>query len=134
MLEEFYTHVDPEELKKLRNTIDVELFNDIEYIDLNIELVVKIVNEYPLETLTDEELKKVDLILYTSINSDNYIDSIKRAKDIILTTDGSINYFIDDDNESLKIKIESYNRFSKNNIIKIPKEKDISIRRDILSF
>lgn len=134
VLEEFYTHVDPEELKKLRNTIDVELFNDIEYIDLNIELVVKIVNEYPLETLTDEELKKVDLILYTSINSDNYIDSIKRAKDIILTTDGSINYFIDDDNESLKIKIESYNRFSKNNIIKIPKEKDISIRRDILSF
>lgn len=134
VLEEFYTHVDVEDLKRLRNTIDVELYDDIEYVDLNIELVAKIMNEYPIESLTEEELKKLDLISYNPVNSDNYISSIQTAKDIILTNNGSMNYFIDDNSENLKIKIESYKRFSENNSIKIQKEKDISIKRDILSF
>ncbi len=134
VLEEFYTHVDTEDLKKLRNTIDVELFNEIEYVDLDIELVVKIINEYPIDTLTEDELKKLDLISSNPVNSDNYIKSIQTAKDIILTTDGSMNYFLDNNTDSLKIKIEAYKRFSINNSIKVQKEKDISIKRDILSF
>lgn len=134
VLEEFYTHVDVEDLKRLRNTIDVELFNDIEYIDLNIDLVAKIINEYPINSLTDEELKKLDLISCDPVNSDNYLNAIQTAKDIILTTDGSLNYFLDDNIDNLKIKIESYKRFSETDSIKIQKEKDISIKRDILSF
>ena len=43
VLEEFYTHVDVDELKKLRNTIDNELFSNIEYVNLDIELVAKII-------------------------------------------------------------------------------------------
>jgi len=134
VLEEFYTHVDVEDLKRLRNTIDVELFDDIEYIDLNIELVAKIVNEYPMESLTEDELRKLDLISYNPVNSDNYISSIQIAKDIILTKDGSLNYFMDSDSDSLKIKVETYKRFCNNDSIMIQKEKDISITRDILSF
>lgn len=134
VLEEFYTHVDVEDLKRLRNTIDVELFDDIEYVDLNIDLVAKIINEYPMDSLTEDELKTLDLISYNPVNSDNYISSIQTAKDIILTTDGGLNYFMDNNSDSLKIKLETYKRFNENNSIKIQKEKDISIKRDILSF
>lgn len=134
VLEEFYTHVDVEDLKRLRNTIDMELFEDIEYIELDIDLIAKIMNEYPIESLTDEELKKLDLILNDPINSDNYISAIQTAKDKILIADGSMNYFIDNNIDNLKIKIESYKRFSEDNTIKIQKGKDISIRRDILFF
>lgn len=134
VLEEFYTHVDVEDLKRLRSTIDIELFDSIEYVDLNIDLVVKIINEFPIDSLTEEELKTLDLISSNSVNSDNYLSSIKIAKDLILTTDGSMNYFLDDDVDRLKIKIESFKRFSENNYIKIQREKDVSIQRDILSF
>lgn len=110
------------------------MFTEIEYVDLNIEFVVKILNEYPLSSLNEDELKKLDLILCDSINADNYISLIRTAKDIILTTNGNMNYFIDNNSENLKIKTESYKRFSENNHIKIPKQKDISIKKDILSF
>ncbi len=134
VLEEYYTHVDVEDLKKLRNTLDIELFESIEYVDLNIDLVVKIINEFPIDSLTEEELKKLDLISSSPVNTDNYFNSIMIAKDLILTANGSMNYFIDDDEERLKVKIESFKRFSENEFIKIQKEKDISIQRDILSF
>ncbi len=134
VLEEYYTHVDVEDLKRLRSTIDVELFEDIEFIDLNIDLIVKILNEYPINCLTEEELEKLDLISNNSVDSDNYLATIKTIKDFILTFDGSLNYFIDDNIDSLKIKVESYKRFSKTDVIKIRKEKDISITKDILSF
>lgn len=134
VLEEFYTHIDVAELKRLRNTIDTELFNDIEYIDLSIDLIAKIVNEFPMDSLNEDELKTLDLISYNPVSSDNYESTIRSAKDIILTTDGSLNYFIDDNSDSLKIKLETYKKFSDNKSIKIQKEKDISIKRDILSF
>lgn len=134
VLQEFYTHVDVEDLKRLRGTIDAELFNDIEYINLNIDLVVKILNEYPIETLKEEELKLLDLVSNVSIDSDNYFIILRRLKDIILTSDGSLNYFIDDNASNLNIKVETYKRFSQNNVISVKKEKDISIKRDILSF
>ncbi len=134
VLEEFYTHVDVAELKRLRNTIDIELFNDIEYIDLSIDLIAKIINEFPMDSLNEDELKTLDLISYNPVSSDNYESTIRSAKDIILTTDGSLNYFIDDNSDSLKIKLETYKKFSGNKSIKVQKEKDISIKRDILSF
>lgn len=134
VLEEYYTHVDVNDLKRLRNTIDNELFNDVEYVELDIELVAKILNEYPITLLKENELKKIDLLLNDSINSDNYCDSIKKIKDIILTDDGSLNYFIDGDMNSLKIKVDTYKRFCETNSIKIKKRKVISITRSILSF
>ncbi len=134
VLQEFYTHVDVEDLKRLRGTIDEELFNDIEYVNLNIDLVVKVLNEYPMETLKEEELKLLDLISDVPISSDNYLISLKTIKDIILTSYGKLNYFIDDNASTLDIKLETYKRFSQNNVISIKKEKDISIKRDILSF
>ena len=68
------------------------------------------------------------------IDSNNYLSCIKNIKDIILTSDGNLNYFMDDDENSLKIKLETYKRFSNDDIVKIKREKDISIKRDILSF
>lgn len=134
VLEEFYTHVDVDDLKRLRNAIDIELFDDIEYVDLNIDLVVKIINEYPMDSLTEDELKTLDLISYNPVNSDNYMNSIQRVKDIIIITDGRLNYFMDNNSDRLKVKLETYKRFNENSFIKIQKEKDISIQRDILSF
>ena len=58
VLEEYCTHVDVNDLKRLRNTIDNELFNDVEYV----ELVAKILNEYPITLLKENELKKNRLI------------------------------------------------------------------------
>lgn len=134
VLEEYYTHVDTEELKKLRNTIDFQLFNDVEYIDLNIELIVKIINDYPMESLTDEELKKIDLISYAPVNSDNYFNSIKNIKSIILASNNNLGYFIDSDKDSLNIKIETYKKFNADNSIKIQREKNISIKPNVLTF
>lgn len=134
VLEEFYTHVDVEDLKRLRKTIDVKLFEDVEFIDIDIDLVAKVINEYPMESLTTEELKKLDLISYDPINSDNYLSSIQTVKDIILTSDGSLNYFMDTNPNNLKIKLETYKRFGNSNVIKIQKEKDISIKKDIMNF
>lgn len=134
VLEEYYTHVDTEELKKLRNTIDFQLFSDVEYIDLNIELIVKIINDYPMESLTDEELKKIDLISYAPVNSDNYFNSIKNIKSIILASNNNLGYFIDSDKDSLNIKIETYKKFNADNSIKIQREKNISIKPNVLTF
>ena len=53
---------------------------------------------------------------------------------MILTDDGSLNYFIDGDINSLKIKVDTYKRFCENNSIKVKKRKVISITRSILSF
>lgn len=134
VLEEFYTHVDVEDLKRLIKTIDVKLFEDVEYVDINIDLVAKIINEYPMESLTEEEIKKIDLITYNAINTENYLNSIQIAKNIILTSDGRLNYFMDNNPDNLKIKLETYKRFNNNKVIKIHKEKDISIKKDIMNI
>lgn len=42
---------------------------------------------------------------------------------MILTDNGSLNYFIDGDINSLKIKVDTYKKFSENNSIKIKKER-----------
>jgi len=134
VLEEYYTHVDVDDLKNLRKKLDNELFDDIKYINLSIDLIVKILNDYPMSMLNEDELKIIDLINYVPVNDDNYIDVMHNVKDIILTTDGSLNYFIDDNPQNLNIKLETYKRFNNNTEIKIKREKDISITRDILSF
>ena len=134
VLEEYYTHVDVNDLKRLRNTLDEELYDNVEYINLNIDLIAKVINEYPMDSLNETELKTLDLISDNKIDSNNYLSCIKNIKDIILTSDGNLNYFMDDDENSLKIKLETYKRFSDDDIVKIKREKDISIKRDILSF
>ncbi len=134
VLEEFYTHVDVDDLKRLRKTIDTNLFEDVEYVDINIDLVAKIINEYPMESLNEEEIKKLDLITYNIVNTENYLNSVQIAKDIILTSDGSLNYFMDNNSDNLKIKLETYKKFSNNKVIKIQKEKDISIKKDIMNI
>lgn len=134
VLEEFYTHVDIDDLKNTRNIIENSLYNEIDYIDINIELIVKILNEYPINSLNDEEFKKLDLISNIPIDSNNYFSILKRIKDNILTNNGELNYFIDEDKNNLEIKIEAYKRFSEENSIKIHKEKDISINRDVFYF
>ncbi len=134
VLEEFYTHVDIDELKQLRNKIDNDLFDQIEYVDLNIDFVVKILNNYPIEKLNEDDLKMLDYISKQYINTNNYLSIVQNLKDAILEQDSKLNYLIDDNIENLKIKIESYKRFKNNESIKLKKEKDISIIRDILSF
>lgn len=57
VIEEFYIHLDVEDLKGLRKTIDVKLFEDVEFLDIDIDLVAKVINEYLMESLTTEELK-----------------------------------------------------------------------------
>lgn len=134
VLEEYYTHVDINELKRMRNTIDTTLFNNIKYLDLDIDLVVKIINEYPMDSLSNGELTQLDNISDENIDSSNYNNVIKSIKNLIIANDNSLNYFIDEDTSSLNIKIETYKRFNNEHSIKIKKEKDISITRDILSF
>jgi hypothetical protein len=48
------------------------------------------------------------LILYNPI--DYYIASIQNVRDIILTRDKSLNYFMDGNYDSLKIKMETYKK------------------------
>ena len=57
VIEEFYIHLDVEDLKRLRKTNDVKLFEDVEFLDIDIDLVAKVINEYLMESLTTEELK-----------------------------------------------------------------------------
>ena len=134
VLQEFYTHVDVGDLKRLRNTLDDKLYNNVETLDINIDLAVKILNEFPMEALDKKELNILDLASSESINTDNYFDNITKIKAMLLETDNKLDYFIDNDITSLDIKIETYKKFNNNETIKIKKIKDISINKDIISF
>ena len=134
VLEEYYTHVDVSDLKRLRNTLDEKLYKNVETVDVNIELAAKILNELPMEALSGEELNILDLVSDDKINSDNYLSNIQRIKTLILDTDSKLSFFIDSNNENLDIKITTYKRFCDNSIIKVKKIKDITINRNILNF
>ena len=134
VLEEYYTHVDLDELKRMRNKLDSVLYNEIDFIDMDIDMVVKIINEYPMESMTKEQLTKLDFVSNEEINDNNYSSSIKEIKNIILTNNSDLVYFIDDDDYSLNIKIETYKKFNANAQIKVKRLKDVSIRKDIFSF
>lgn len=132
VLEEYYTHVDTEDLKRLRNTLDDQLFNDIEYIPIDIYLISKILNNYPMSSLSDNELKVLDEISESDITEDNYEDNIKRLQKIILKSKHEMDYFIEEDDKVLSIKLETYIKFNENHIIRIKKEKEIVINKDVL--
>lgn len=134
VLEEYYTHVDLDELKQMRNKLDSVLYNEIDFIDMDIDMVVKIINEYPMESMTKEQLTKLDFVSNEEINDNNYSSSIKEIKNIILTNNSDLVYFIDDDDYSLNIKIETFKKFNANAQIKVKRLKDVSIRKDIFSF
>lgn len=134
VLEEYYTHVDVGDLKRLRNTLDEKLYKNVESINVNIDLAVKVLNEFPMDCLTKDELNILDLASDDRINSDNYLENLQKIKTMILDSDNKLTYFIDDNTQNLDIKIDTYKRFNSNTTIKVKKIKDISINRDILSF
>ena len=134
VLEMYYTHVDKENLKKMRNTIDYELFNEVNSVELNIELVTKILNDYPFNNLSNDDLIKLDYICEEKITNDNFTKNLKLIKQAILIENPKLNYFIDDDYERLETKIETFNFFYKDEKILIKKLKDVSIRLDVFSL
>ncbi len=134
VLEEFYTHVDVEDLKKMRNTLDDALFNEVDFIDLKIDLVVKIINEYPIDCMTEDDLNTLDYICEEDITDMNYLSNIKKMKNIILQSDSKLTYFIDNDDNSLNIKIDTYKQFNNKDQIRIKRAKDMIIKKDIFSF
>lgn len=134
VLEEFYTHVDSQELKKMRNVLDEELFEDVETIDLDINLTVKILNDYPMASFSDSELKKIDYLLDQNIDNTNFESYIKITKQTILNSNAKLIYFIDDNKERLNIKIECYKLFAPSSNIGIKKVKDVAITKSIFEF
>ena len=134
VLEEYYTHVDIEELRTMRNKLDSVLYNEIDFIELDIDMVVKILNEYPLESMTKEQLSKLDYISTEKICDNNYLSMLKLIKEVILTSDSNLIYFIDEDDYSLNIKKETYKKFNNDNKIKVKRIKDVPIKKDIFSF
>lgn len=101
VLAEFYTHVDYDELNKMRNTLDKELYYDMDYVDINIDLIVKIVNEYPINLFDSKELSTLDYLTNIEITNDNIFSVIKKIKEIILNTNPELTYFIDDNDNTL---------------------------------
>lgn len=92
----------------MRNVLDEELFEDVETIDLDINLTVKILNDYPMASFSDSELKKIDYLLDQNIDNTNFESYIKITKQTILNSNAKLIYFIDDNKERLNIKIECY--------------------------
>lgn len=133
VLAEFYTHVDYDELNKMRITLDKELYYDMDYIDINIDLVVKILNIYPMNMFSSEELSTLDYLTDIQITDDNYFFLISKIKDLILNNNPDLTYFIDDNNINLNIKIDTYKKFNAKSI-KLEKIKDIYFTKDILSL
>ncbi len=132
VLEEYYTHVDTDELKRLRNVLDEQLFNDIEYVDIDIILISKILNNYPMTSLTEDELKTLDKISDEDVNEDNYEENIKRIQKIILKSNNEFDYFVEENDAVLNIKLETYKKFNENQVIRIKKEKEMTINKNIL--
>lgn len=133
VLEEFYTHVDSQELKKMRNVLEEELFEDVETIAFDINLIVKILNDYPLESFNNSDLKKMDYLLDENIDNTNFESYIKIIKQLILNNNTKLIYFIDDNKKRLETKIESYKLFTSNSI-NLQKNKDVVINKDVFKF
>ena len=133
VLEEYYIHVDSDELRNMRNIIVDQLYSDVEYINLNIDLVVKILNDGPMNSLNENELKSLDYILDETVTDSNYNFCLKTVKQQILNHDSKFTFFIDDNPDRLNIKIESYKMFS-NGDVSIKKTKDVVITKDVFSL
>lgn len=133
VLEEFYTYVDSDELKHMSSIIQDKIYNDVNTISLNIDLVVKVLNKYPMNLLSKSDLNMLDYLLNDTINNFNYEKSINNIRDQILSTDPKLIYFIDEDAKRLETKVESYKLFT-NNTINIVKAKDLVISKDIFSI
>ena len=134
VLEEYYTHVDSQELKKMRNVLDEELFEDVETIDFDINLTIKILNDYPMESFSDSELKKIDYLLDENIDNTNFESYIKITKQLILNSNAKLIYFIDDNKERLETKIECYKLFTPNSNVGIRRAKDVVITKNVFEF
>lgn len=134
VLQEYYTHVDIDELINMRNILDNKLYNQIEYVEFDINLIVKILNSYSFNKFNEEELKKIDLITNEKINNDNFNFITSKLKDYILNDNPKLNYFIEKNNEFLNIKIKTYNLFNNEKNVKLKKMKNISIVNDVFSI
>lgn len=134
VLEEYYTHVDYEDLRKMRDVLDDSLFNELDCINVDIDFVAKVVNEYPLESMTDLQLEYLDYLSDEKVDDNNYINNIKKVKEIILSNDSAFAFFIEENNNYLDIKIDTYKKFSSNIDIKLKRRKDILINKDVFSF
>ena len=133
VLEEYYTHVDSDELRNMRNIIVDQLYSDVEYVDLDIDLVVKVLNDAPMNSLSEKELKILDYILDDTVTDNNYSFCLKTVKQQILNNDSKFMFFIDENQERLNTKIESYKMFSNGNV-SVKKTKDVVITKDIFSL
>ena len=118
----------------MRNVLDEELFEDVETIDLDINLTVKILNDYPMASFSDSELKKIDYLLDQNIDNTNFESYIKITKQTILNSNAKLIYFIDDNKERLNIKIECSKLFVPSSNIGIKKVKDVAITKSIFEF
>lgn len=134
VLQEYYTHVDFDELINMRNILDNKLFNQIEYVEFDINLIAKILNSYDFDKFTENEFKKIDLISNEKINNDNFFFITSKLKDYILNDNPKLNFFIEKNNDYLKIKIDTYNLFNNEKNIKLKKMKNISIINDVFSI
>lgn len=133
VLEEFYTHVDFDELKNMRNILDSKLYSEIDFVAMDIELISKIINQYPMDAFSEDELKQIDMVLEATISFDNYDKLISHIKEDILIKNKELYFFVDEDKDSLQIKINTYKMFNDKKI-KVKKIKSISIMMDVFSF
>lgn len=118
----------------MRNVLDEELFEDVETIDLDINLTVKILNDYPMASFSDSELKKIDYLLDENIDNTNFESYIKITKQLILNSNAKLIYFIDDNKERLETKIECYKLFTPNSNVGIRRAKDVVITKNVFEF
>lgn len=133
VLEEYYTHVDYEDQMNMRKTIDDVLFEEDNYTFAKIESIVKILNDYPFDCITNEDMILLEQICYEEITSDNYMSCLSKIKKMILTVDPNLTNFIESDNKLLQAKIETYNLYIKKPV-KIPKMKTIVEYDNVLSL
>ncbi len=134
VLQEYYTHVDYDEMYKMRDTLDEELFEDMDCIKLDIDFVAKIINEYPMSSFNEEQLVVLDCLTDEKVTDANFESSLKIVKDSIITKEPKMSFFLDYDNDRLNVKIETYKMFSPKRDIKVKKQKDLYIGMDIFSI
>lgn len=133
VLEKYYTHVDYEDLMNMRSKLNDTLFEDDGYVTINIDLVVSILNNYPLSSLLSKDLELLDKISGINITLDNYDFCLSNCRQTLLQSYPDFSFFIDNDPTRLQTKINTYKNFQKQEI-KVKSLKDLINYEDILSL
>lgn len=133
VLEKYYTHVDYEDLMNMRSKLNDTLFEDDGYVTINIDLVVSILNNYPLSSLLSKDLELLDKISDINITLDNYDFCLSNCRQTLLQSYPDFSFFIDNDPTRLQTKINTYKNFQKQEI-KVKSLKDLINYEDILSL